>query len=515
LQDEFNNAVIETSNFKNLNLLHASYTKYDSSLNPVGFIYPGRTKFINLQAPSATFTNATVSGNTITRDSRYIDESIYGFSAGNPVQVTGHDGITSSFIWDYLNSEPVAKVSNATADQIAYTSFEADGKGGWIFSGTPATDATAITGSKDYTFNGSNSISKSGLSTSKSFIVSYWSKTSSATVNGGSASLLFTKNGWSYYEHKLSAGISSVTVSGSVTIDELRLYPSDAQMTSYTYNPLVGMTSSSGPTGILNYYEFDALGRLVRLRDMDKNVVKQYDYKYNVPASAYLNAQRSGTFTRNNCSSGYVGSAVTYIVPSSTYGSDVSQVNADLQATNDVSANGQNYANANGTCSLPPETVTGSNSTTKSVSISMTNTSTSTVYTATSNAGGSGVLLVTVPSGTYNITMTPASPATNYYLSFNFNSNNQINYNAVSFSNIAVTVAATINITPGCSTSNCSSPLNKCIVGICRPGIKEYTSSVLQGHGQYLCTYVYAYPDGTYSASYQEVHSGSCPITLL
>ncbi|MDP4211865.1 MAG: DUF5977 domain-containing protein [Bacteroidota bacterium] len=515
LQDEFRNAPIEVSDWKDSNLLHANFTRYDYVTTPAGIPYPNKTQLINLQSPSTTFNNSAVSGSTITKDSRYLDEAFYVFSGGNPAQVTGHNGVPTSYIWDYLNSEPVAKVSNATADQIAYTSFEADGKGGWTFSGTPAADASAITGGKDYTLNGSNNITKTGLATTKSFIVSYWSKTGSATVNGASASLLFTKNGWSYYEHKLSAGISSVTVSGSVTIDELRLYPSDAQMTSYTYNPLVGMTSGSGPTGILNYYEFDALGRLVHLRDMDKNIVKQFDYKYNVPASAYLNSQQSGTFTRNNCSSGYIGGAVTYIVPASTYGSDVSQASADLQATNDVSANGQNYANTNGTCSLPPETVTGSNSTTKSVSISMTNTSTSTVYTATSNAGGSGVLLVTVPSGTYNITMTPSSPASNYYLSFSFNSNNQTNYNAVSFSNIAVTSAATVNITSGCSGSNCPSPLNKCIVGVCQPGVKEYTSSVLQGHGQYLCTYVYAYPDGTYSSSYQEVHTGPCPITLL
>jgi hypothetical protein len=71
------------------------------------------------------------------------------------------------------------------------------------------------------------------------------------------------------------------------------------------------------------------------------------------PANTYYNASQSQVFTRNNCPSGYVGSNVTYTVPPGKYSSTVSQAAADQQATNDINANGQNYANANGTCSVP------------------------------------------------------------------------------------------------------------------------------------------------------------------
>jgi YD repeat-containing protein len=280
LQDKFNNAIIEVSSYKNLNLIHATYTKYDSSLTPAGAIYPGRSKIINLQTPSSSFTNAAVSGNTITRDSRYLDESIYSFAFGNPVQITAHDGVSSSYIWDYLNTQPIAKVSNAAVDQVAFTSFEADGKGGWTFSGSPATDAAALTGTKDYTLNGSNNITKTGLSSAKSFVISYWSKTVSATVNGVSGTLLASANGWNYYEHKLAAGITSVTIGGSVKIDELRLYPSDAQMNSYTYSPLVGMTTSADANGRITFYQYDDLGRLITIKDQDGNIIKTVQYHY-------------------------------------------------------------------------------------------------------------------------------------------------------------------------------------------------------------------------------------------
>jgi hypothetical protein len=67
----------------------------------------------------------------------------------------------------------------------------------------------------------------------------------------------------------------------------------------------------------------------------------------------YDNVTKSGAFTRNNCGSGLVGSQVVYNVWSGTYSSAISQADADQKAQNDVNANGQAYANANGTCSVP------------------------------------------------------------------------------------------------------------------------------------------------------------------
>jgi len=290
LQNEYYNAPIESSEWKDLNLLHASYTRFDTSTSPLGYVYPGRTKLINLQATSTTFTNASVSGTTISKDSRYVDESFYNFDNGNPVQVTPRDGIANSYIWDYLNSEPIAKASNATVSQIAYTSFEADGKGNWTFAGTPVIDPTSPTGNKCYSLS-NGSITKTGLTSART-IVSFWQKaggTVTITPTGGSASFVAGKgiNNWYYYEYTLT-GATAVTVSGTGTIDELRLYPSNAQMVTYTYTPLLGMTSACDVDNKITYYFYDGFGRLKWIKDQDLNIIKTIQYHYsNIPGIQY------------------------------------------------------------------------------------------------------------------------------------------------------------------------------------------------------------------------------------
>ena len=64
----------------------------------------------------------------------------------------------------------------------------------------------------------------------------------------------------------------------------------------------------------------------------------------------YYNVVESGTYTRNNCGSGYTPGTATYTVAANTYSTTVSQAAANQLAINDVNANGQNYANTNGSC---------------------------------------------------------------------------------------------------------------------------------------------------------------------
>jgi hypothetical protein len=53
-----------------------------------------------------------------------------------------------------------------------------------------------------------------------------------------------------------------------------------AQVFTYTYAPQVGMTSETNPAGITIFYEYDDLNRIVRLKDANGMIIKQFDYNY-------------------------------------------------------------------------------------------------------------------------------------------------------------------------------------------------------------------------------------------
>lgn len=285
-------------------------------------------------------------------------------ASGNPIEYLVDDKRKNAFIWGYRKNLLIAEVQNAGAGQIAYTSFEEEGKGNWTYNETAVTSplSGAVTGRSVFNFAASGSISRTGLS-QEQYTVSYWGK-KSCLVNGAAPTTTSSANigGWILYTHTVTPSSGVITIASTdAVIDELRLYPTSAMMNTYAHSPLVGVSATGQSNGNFNVYTYDGLQRLSNVKDQNFAIVK--NYKYNVPNPSqltvlpvvYFNDKVSGTFARNNCSSLYYGTTVKYEIAEGAFYSTISKQDAQSKADAALAANGQQYANINGECRLKTE----------------------------------------------------------------------------------------------------------------------------------------------------------------
>ncbi|MHC1705787.1 MAG: RHS repeat domain-containing protein [Tenuifilaceae bacterium] len=218
--------------------------------------------------------------------------------SANILQLHKENDQTISYLWGYNRMYPIAKVENATSGQIAYTSFEGvvPISGGGYYGEEWTCGYASIY--SDYSKTGRNSIESQGSTINSvktlpagTYVLSLWAMNKpgytggAITVNGQSIEPLWPGTSWKYNERTITI-ISPQTIvistSGNILIDELRLYPLNAQMTTYTYDPIYGTTSQTDANGQTTYYEYDGLGRLVLIKDDKRNVIKRYDYHYSI-----------------------------------------------------------------------------------------------------------------------------------------------------------------------------------------------------------------------------------------
>ena len=205
----------------------------------------------------------------------------------------------------------LASVKNAKHNEIAFTSFEDSELGNW--KGTNITinnrpddvdqNPELIMAKAGYFAAFSGELSKSGLDAGK-YILSYYTLTPGSIAVSG-ASVVNTNvsdkdaEGWYFVERIISVGQgSTLKVRIGAGCDEVRLYPADAMMTTYTYGRDRRLLVATGDErGIINKYEYDDGRRLRGVRDFEDNYLQYINYHFKQSEADYNSVSVKGFLT--------------------------------------------------------------------------------------------------------------------------------------------------------------------------------------------------------------------------
>lgn len=236
------------------------------------------------------YSSFTLFDGSTTKDPHYELRISYDYdSYGNPklIKKNGWHKYTATW-WGYHGMYPVAEMQGQDFDvgAVRYTSFEGNQNIGWNI---PAGGVVAegVTGKYAYDLShaGSAGITGGAGSTQK-FVVAYYSNSATpCTITGTEGTpLRFDMGSWHYYQHLIS-GVDQVKITGNCIIDELRLYTRGSALTTYTYDPLKGMTSRCEPNGKVSHFGYDNFSRLDKIWDDYKYLLKAYQYRYQAPVN--------------------------------------------------------------------------------------------------------------------------------------------------------------------------------------------------------------------------------------
>jgi hypothetical protein len=466
---------------------------------------------------------------SIGNNSYELEAEITGYDSwGNPTEFKVRDQV-KSILNDTVLNIMIAACENAAYNDIAYTSFETIYNGNWSgINNSYYQSSGGLTGERYYNQSNFN-LYKTGLNSSTSYYVTYWSKNGSYSISGTLSG--YPKNlkavtvagiTWSLYEHLVS-GQTTISVTGSGSIDELRLYPKNALMTSYTHKPLIGISSVTDVNNNILIYNYDAFNRLFLIRDEHNNIRKKYCYNYagqqeNCTSSTTAVWQNTGQTRCKPCpsNSNFISNVLQnqqsdINTESSTYG-QLQWVDAGTSSSCVPPASWQNTATA-----IRCKTVNGTYTGEQEQEQIDQNPCSSTHNTTRWVVVGTNCTTCPKPqnwqtTGNYRC----VKDGNNYNTGEQEKEEKDMETCSSTYNQTRwVSNGNNATACPSCTYSNCEAQgaQYKCINGVCETGIKVYTASDYNySTGRWDCTYHYEWSDNSWSQNYVEDSWGECPI---
>lgn len=405
--------------------------------------------------------------------------------------------VKSSYLWGYNGSYPIAEVVNASYNEIFFDGFEEPNT--W-------NSLTALDNTKSHTGRYSARIDNPGpgeyfchsmkwltisLTAPTKYKYSGW-----VYSNGPSVEILFfmKRNGetgyysyvdglststtgkWVFLEKEFTvpADVTQLNIridnnsAGTVWYDDIRLHPAASQMTTYTFDPLIGMTSVSDVNNRASYYEYDQFNRLKLIRDKDRNVIKKFCYNYAgelEDCGFDLSPNWQNTATAIRCK-----------IVSGNYTGEREQEQKDMNS-HSPTYNQLQWVVVDQNCTVCPKPA---------------------------NWQATGNYRCAKDGNNDNTGIQEKEEKDMESCSATYNQTHWVFY-AVN------TTACPIP----CNISNCNGVNKKCVNGVCETGTRINKSSVkvkISGVFYWRCTYYYCFTDGSASADFTEDNVSPCSV---
>lgn len=250
--------------------IEKSYAQSISSVNRVDYVYSAKNYQVNE-------VKSTESNGNIRRSSSSFPTDVISTQPNYSI----YSGMTLKNIIDpaidqkkYINS-----YQELRDDKTNYNLFTVNGKSFYlpsssqssIYAGTPANDITID--QYDEKGNILQFTTRDGIT--NSIIWGYNKIYPVAKIAGNPYNNIIAASG-------INLGVVENPANDNALRAELNKLRNvtGCMVTSYTYSPLIGITSVTDQSGKIVFYEYDNFNRLLRIRDKDNNIIKQYSYYY-------------------------------------------------------------------------------------------------------------------------------------------------------------------------------------------------------------------------------------------
>lgn len=247
---------------KNLDsvLLSSVVTAYDATIFKPKKVY---SLPVDLISPLNNETQSQGKYTSLLSDSRFEERVNYNYDlSGRLVNQQLAKAASVSYHWGYasnlslypsswgLKNYIIGECENALEGEFYIQNFEDD---------TSAAYGVGHTGNRYY--QGDFMVPWT-IPNSRAYTLEYW------YLTGG------------VWNHMSQVYSGPVLLNLGEAIDDVRIYPSDSKLTTHTYLPGVGISSSIDAKGMTTYYEYDDFQRLEYIKDHAGNILKSYNYHY-------------------------------------------------------------------------------------------------------------------------------------------------------------------------------------------------------------------------------------------